>query len=218
MGMLEFGGLKFLWLGHAGFAIKNEKTVYIDPFEIRGGEKADIIFITHEHFDHCSPEDLKKIVSEKTLIVTISSCKDPLSKLKVKEVKVVKPGDMLNVEGIEVEAIPAYNLTKFRSPGVPFHPKQEAKVGYLLNIGGTQVYHAGDTDFTEDFKQVKAGILLIPVSGTYVMTADEAAEAANYIKPRLAIPMHYGAIVGDRSDAEKFKEQVACEVQILEKE
>ncbi|HEV2119998.1 MAG TPA: MBL fold metallo-hydrolase [Candidatus Bathyarchaeia archaeon] len=214
--MFEYQGVKISWLGHDSFRIKNGKTVIVDPFKIRPiPDKADIILISHEHFDHLSLDDIKKVSSEKTIVVTISACKKELSGVGVKEVKAVKPGDKVVLGDIVIEAVPAYNLNKFREPGKPFHPKEDGKVGFILSIKGVRIYHAGDTDPIPEMKGFKADVALLPVSGTYVMTPDEAAEAARMIKPRLAIPMHYGTIVGSEKDAEKFKQLSPCPVQIL---
>jgi L-ascorbate metabolism protein UlaG (beta-lactamase superfamily) len=218
--MFEYKGLKFTWLGHACFKIKNGgKTIYFDPYELRDGEQADIVFVTHSHFDHLSLDDLSKIVSEKTVVVVSEEGKAQLAKLKLKEVKSVKPGDTLTVEGIEVATVPAYNINKFKAPGQPFHPKEEGMVGYIIKVENVKVYHAGDTDKIAEMEGLNPDVALIPVSGTYVMTAEEAAEAVKLIKPKVAIPMHYGAIVGSREDAEKFKQLVKdVQVVILEKE
>ena len=217
--MLEYQGVKISWLGHDSFKIKNGKTIIIDPFKLRSApEKADILLVTHEHFDHLSLDDIKKVVSEKTTVVAISSCRSELSKLKVKEVKFVRPGDKVNVDDVTVEAVPAYNLNKFREPGKVFHPKGDGKAGYIVTVKGVRIYHAGDTDAIPEMKGLKTDVALLPVSGTYVMTSEEAAEAAKTINPRLAIPMHYGAIVGSERDAERFKQLATCPVQILKPE
>jgi L-ascorbate metabolism protein UlaG (beta-lactamase superfamily) len=217
--MFDYHGVKLSWLGHDGFRIQNGKVVYIDPFKIEtGGPKADIVLISHEHFDHCSVEDLTKIVTLATVIVAHSQSKDVLAKLKVKEVKIMKPGDKINVGDITVEAVPAYNLNKFREPGKAFHPKEDGKVGFIVTMKGVRIYHAGDTDHIPEMKNVQTDIALLPVSGTYVMTAQEAADAASTIKPQVAIPMHYGSIVGNAADADNFRKLVKCEVKLLEKE
>jgi L-ascorbate metabolism protein UlaG (beta-lactamase superfamily) len=207
------------WLGHDSFRIKNGKTVIIDPFKIRSiSDKADILLISHEHFDHLSLDDIKKVTSDKTIIVTIPACKKELSNLKAKEIKAVKPGDKVTFGDVTVEAVPAYNLNKFREPGKPFHPKEDGKVGFIVSVKGVRVYHAGDTDPIPEMKGIKADIALLPVSGTYVMTPEEAAQAAGMIKPKIAIPMHYGSIVGSESDAERFKQLAPCPVQVLKAE
>ena len=217
--MFEYQSLKISWLGHDSFRIKNGKTVIIDPFKIRPiPEKADILLITHEHYDHLSIDDIEKVVNENTTIVTIPAVKKELSSLKVKEVKAVKPGDKLKLGDISIDVMPAYNLNKFREPGKPFHPKEDGKVGFILSVKGVRIYHAGDTDPIPEMKNFKADIALLPVSGTYVMTPEEAGEATRMIKPKLAIPMHYGTIVGSESDAERFKQLAACPVQILKSE
>lgn len=217
--LFEYHGVKISWLGHDSFRIKNGKIIIIDPFKIRPIlDKADILLVTHEHFDHLSLDDIKKVSSDKTTIVTIPACKKELSGMKVKEVRAVKPGDKLEFGDVALEVVPAYNLNKFREPGRPFHPKEEGKVGFIVSVNGVRVYHAGDTDPIPEMKSVKTDVALLPVSGTYVMTPDEAAEATRMIKPKLAIPMHYGAIVGSESDADKFKQLAACPVQILKAE
>jgi L-ascorbate metabolism protein UlaG (beta-lactamase superfamily) len=216
--LYEYGGVKISWLGHDGFKIKNGKVVYIDPYEIKGGEKADILLISHDHDDHCSPEDVERIVSEKTIIITTAESKRKLAKTKAKEIRVAKPGEKVVIDGVSIETVPAYNVNKFRSPGQPFHPKQNEMLGFITTMNGVRIYHAGDTDLIPEMERFNVDIACIPVSGTYVMTAEEAAESTKRIKPKIAIPMHYGSIVGDASDAEKFKRLASCEVQILSKD
>jgi L-ascorbate metabolism protein UlaG (beta-lactamase superfamily) len=216
--VFEYKGVKITWLGHDGFRIQDGHTIYTDPFQIEGGVKADLVLVSHEHFDHCSVDDLKKIVTPNTTIVAHAQSKNELSKLKVKELRIVRPGDKLTVAGVGVEAVPAYNLNKFRSPGKPFHPKEDGKLGFILTVDGVRIYHAADTDHIPEMKGLAPDIALLPVSGTYVMTAKEAAEAAGSINPKIAIPMHYASIVGGVEDAEEFKKISKCEVTILQKE
>jgi L-ascorbate metabolism protein UlaG (beta-lactamase superfamily) len=217
--LYEYQGLKISWLGHDSFKIKNGKTVIIDPFKIRPtADKADILLISHEHFDHFSLDDIKKVVNENTTVVTIPAVKKDLSSLKVKEVKAVKPGDKLKIGDVSIEVIPAYNLNKFREPGKVFHPKEDGKAGFVIGIKGVRVYHAGDTDAIPEMKGLKPDVALLPVSGTYVMTPEEAAQAAKMVEPKLVIPMHYGVIVGTEKDAQKFKQLTTVEVQILKPE
>jgi len=217
--LYEYQGLKISWLGHDSFKIKNGKTVIIDPFKIRPtADKADILLISHEHFDHFSLDDIKKVVNQNTTIVTIPAVKKELSSLQVKEVKAVKPGDKLKIGEVSIEVVPAYNLNKFREPGKVFHPKEDGKAGFIIGIKGVRVYHAGDTDAIPEMKGLKPDVALLPVSGTYVMTPEEAAQAAKMVEPKLAIPMHYGVIVGTEQDAQKFKQLTTVEVQILKPE
>ncbi len=201
---------KITWLGHDGFRIDAEKTIYVDPYQIEGGPVADLILITHDHFDHCSPEDVAKIQGPETVIITE---KDSAKKL-TGDVRVVKPGETLDLGDVKVEAVPSYNTDK------DFHPKKNGWLGFIVETEGLKVYHAGDADFIPEMKDFEVDIALLPVSGTYVMTADQAVKAALAINPKLAIPMHYGAIVGDEQDALNFKKELEgkVEVSILEKE
>lgn len=196
---------KIVWLGHDGFRIDAAKTIYIDPYQISGDKKADLILITHEHFDHCSLDDVSKIQQDDTVIVTE---KDSAGKLSG-DVRVVAPGDSLMVDGIKIEALPAYNVDK------QFHPKANGWLGFIVEVDGVRVYHAGDTDFIPEMKDFRTDIALLPVSGTYVMTADEAVEAALAIEPQIVIPMHYGSIVGEDQDAVKFRDALGEKYQVI---
>jgi len=203
------------WLGHDTFKVSDgSKVIYTDPFKLKeGGDKADVILITHEHFDHCAPEDVAKIQKEDTVIVAPASCADKLSG----NVKVVRPGDKIEVKGVPIEVTWAYNTSKFRGPGQPFHPKSPDYVGYIFTAGGERIYLAGDTDLIPEMQGIDVEVALIPVSGTYVMTADEAVQAANTaIRAKTFIPMHYNSIVGTDEDAKKFAAGVKnAQVEIL---
>jgi L-ascorbate metabolism protein UlaG (beta-lactamase superfamily) len=197
---------KITWLGHASFRIEGSLTIYIDPWKLKGTPpKADIILITHEHHDHCSPEDVAKIASTNTMIVTE---KDAASKLKG-DIKIVAPGDTIEVKGINIEAVPAYNTDK------PFHPKSKGWLGFVFELDSTRYYHAGDTDCIPEMENLKPDVAMIPVSGTYVMDVAEALKAVKLIQPKKAIPMHWGEIVGNKRDAEAFKKQASCDVEIM---
>lgn len=211
---MEYENFQITWLGHACFKIKtNEKIIYIDPFQLDGGEKADLILITHDHFDHCSPEDVKKIQKEDTMIIYAGECGDKLTGNTVK----VVPGDKKEFGGIEIKAVPAYNIDKFREENVPYHPKESNFVGFIIEADGKRIYHAGDTDLIPEMDVVTADVVLLPVGGTYTMDAREAAEAVKKINPSIAVPMHWGAIVGDENNAKDFSRLCDCEVRIMEK-
>jgi L-ascorbate metabolism protein UlaG (beta-lactamase superfamily) len=218
--MLQYEGVQITWLGHDGFKLKKDRVVYVDPYKLGAKpEPADLVFVTHEHFDHLSVDDLRKVVTPRTTVVTINACEKAVKALKAKAVRLVIAGDALEVDGVGVEVLPAYNTNKFRSPGKPFHPKADGKVGFILRIGGVRVYHAGDTDEIPEMVKAKGvDVALLPVSGTYVMTAQEAIKACEAIQPKLAIPMHYGAIVGSATDAEAFRKALKCRVEILQPE
>jgi L-ascorbate metabolism protein UlaG (beta-lactamase superfamily) len=217
---MDFDGVSFHWLGHDGFRIvAGGKTIYIDPYQLSKAQHnrndADIVFISHNHFDHLSMDDLEHVIGKNTSIVAAKECVDQLRTAGAAEVKGAAPGDRLTVQGLQVEILPAYNTNK------KFHPKADNKVGFVITVGNMRIYHTGDTDDIPEMNQARPDVALVPVSGTYVMTAEEAARAVNEkIKPKkLAIPMHYGSIVGSEQDAAKFKQLVtACPVQILNRE
>ncbi|MDQ1334365.1 MAG: hypothetical protein QG552_1315 [Thermodesulfobacteriota bacterium] len=200
---------KMTWLGHDGFRIDAGKTIYFDPYQITGGPVADLILVSHEHFDHCSPEDIAKIQGPETIIVTE---KDAAKKL-TGDIRVMRPGDVLDLGDVKIQAVPSYNTDK------DFHPRKKGWLGFIVETEGVRVYHAGDADFIPEMEGLKVDIAFLPVSGTYVMTAEQAVNAALAIRPKLAIPMHYGAIVGDAQDAARFKKALEgkVDVRILEK-
>jgi L-ascorbate metabolism protein UlaG (beta-lactamase superfamily) len=193
------------WLGHDTFKIVGEKVIYTDPFNIKKRDTADIILITHEHYDHCSPEDVKALQGPKTVIVATPDCAKKLSG----NIKTVRAGDKITVEGIEIEAVPSYNTNK------KFHPKDNDWVGYIFTVQGQRIYLAGDTDYIPEMKNFNVDIALLPVSGTYVMTAQEAVNAALDINPRIAIPMHYDSIVGTKDDAKTFADGLKGKIEVV---
>ncbi len=198
------------WLGHDSFRFKGEKVVYVDPWKLApGAEKADLILVTHVHRDHLNKQDIDSISKPGTVVVGPSAVAEKLGGA----VTVVKPGDKITAAGVAVQVVPAYNLNK------KFHPKSAGYVGYIVTLNGKRIYHAGDTDLIPEMAQFKTDIALLPVSGTYVMTAAEAAEAANTLRPALAIPMHYGDpdVVGTSADADEFKRLAKVPVEIVPK-
>ena len=209
--MFKYRDIEIHWLQHASFKIKTRnKLIYIDPYQLKQQEPADFVFLTHSHYDHLSIEDLKKVVTEKTIIVCAVECLDKLEEITVGSIEPMEPYKSLDLEGLKVQTTPAFNLTK------KFHPEGNNWVGFIIDVEKVKIYHAGDTDMLEDLKKIECDIALLPVSGTYVMDAEEAAELANTIKPKVvAIPMHYGTIVGSVEDAEKFKSLCKCNVEIL---
>lgn len=186
---------------HSSIKIESKNTIYIDPFNLkRNYNDADIIFVTHDHYDHFSPDDIKKVMNEDTKIIVPYGLYEKASEIGFKDENIIEinPHEEKSVDGLKFETIPAYNIDK------KFHPRENGWVGYILQIDDMRYYIAGDTDITEDAKNVQCDVALVPVGGTYTMTAEEAAELVNYINPKAAVPTHYGSIVGNDEDAEVF--------------
>ena len=178
-----------------------EKVLYFDPFGIKGApHDADVIFITHSHYDHFSPEYIEKVRKADTVFVIPASMRNDLSKIvpETKNIVELEPGNVGTVGDLAVEAIPAYNVNK------AFHPKKNGWLGYVVETDGVRVYVAGDTDATDEARKVKCDVALLPIGGTYTMSAKEARELAKGLSPSAAIPTHYGMIVGSPSDYEVF--------------
>lgn len=220
--IMNIMGLDIQRLGHDSFKIEDEdKIIYIDPYQIEAGEKADYIFVTHDHFDHCSTNDIRKIVKMETIIIASKNCEGMLSKFRgtMKDVVFMGQNESKDIRGLKVETLPAYNINKFMGPNQPFHPKSYGGLSFIIMMGKLRVLHAGDTDSTPELRSLKnIDIAMLPVSGKYVMTSDEAANLALSMRPKVAIPMHYGNIVGSDSDAVRFKsivEQEGVKAQIL---
>jgi L-ascorbate metabolism protein UlaG (beta-lactamase superfamily) len=221
---MKIENIEIKWLGHSGFLIKNSQIIYIDPYNIKNGlEKADLILITHSHYDHCSIADIQKIIKEGTKIILPADAQSKVTRFNIPiEIEIIEVGQEISFNGIKVSAFPAYNIDK------PFHPKEEGWIGYILKIDNISIYHAGDTDIIPEMQKLtgykqsgKKFIALLPIGGRFTMNAEEAVEAVKIIKPSLAIPMHYGSIVGNEEDAKEFQE--LCEekgfnVIILKKE
>ncbi len=204
---------KMHWFGQASFRIdNNDKYIYIDPFDLpEDSPVADIIFITHGHGDHLSADQIKKIIDKNTLIVGPASEEEQLTALEVPNLKLVKPFDTLEVKHIPVEVIPAYNIKKTK-----YHPRDNNWVGYILTINETKVYHAGDTERIPEMKKINCDIALIPLGQTYTMSSvKEAAEAIMDIKPKVAIPMHYGIYEGKSDDADKFQSYLNEKIDVV---
>ena len=186
-------------------------TIYVDPLEIgNDAHDADYILITHDHYDHFSPEDIRKIVKADSILVVPEKMADKAQEVAgdVGKIETVKPGVYRELNGLEFETVPAYNLLK------PFHPKSAEWVGYVLRIDGQRIYIAGDTDATKEAKAVKCEIALVPIGGTYTMDAKKAAELVNTIRPNVAIPVHYGSIVGKPADGQVFAENVKDPIKV----
>ncbi len=188
-------------LYHSSIRINKEKTIYIDPFKIdRNYNDADIVFITHDHYDHYSEEDIDKVINENTIIIIPEELLTKLLRKGINKnaVITVESNKEYMVQGIKFETIPAYNTNK------AFHPKENDWVGYIITLDGIRYYIAGDTDITEENRKVKCDVAFVPVGGTYTMDFKEAAQLINEIQPKIAVPIHYGSVVGTKQDATDF--------------
>ena len=192
--------MRLKWLGHASWKLEaGGKTVYIDPYQGDYDEKADLVLVTHSHTDHCDPSKIELIKGDNTVIVAPADCGSKIGAT----VKSLKPGEKMSLDGVTVEAVEAYNVKRFRSPGVPFHPKGLG-VGYLIRSEGKTIYHVGDSDFIQEMKELEGiDMMLVPSGGTYTMDIEDAAEATIAVHPKKAVPMH----LWDK-DAGEFKRRV----------
>jgi L-ascorbate metabolism protein UlaG (beta-lactamase superfamily) len=207
------------WLGHSGFLIRaGRANVYIDPYRVPDdAPAADVILVTHHHYDHFSPRDVEKLSTESTWLIGPATVAERVSG----QVVSVRPGELVepdSVRGIDVRAVAAYNTSKRNAQGEPFHSRESGGVGFDLRVFGERLYHAGDTDVIPEMDEVTGvEVALLPVSGVYVMTPGEAAEAARRIGPKVAVPMHWGEHIGTRDDALAFARKAPVEVRILDK-
>ena len=201
------------WLGHDSFRLEGSSTVYIDPWKVGpGAPPADLILVTHDHYDHLSADDIARLATAQTTVIGPAAVTDQLEGLRV---VTVAPGDTVTIGPVVVTAVPAYNIDKFRAPGEVFHPREAGYVGYVVELDGRRIYHAGDTDAIPEMRDVRCDVALLPVSGTYVMTADEALEAVGMISATVVVPMHFGDIVGSEADAARLKRSSPVPVEIL---
>jgi L-ascorbate metabolism protein UlaG (beta-lactamase superfamily) len=204
------------WLGHDAFRLDGSSTVYIDPWKLPAGAgPADLILVTHDHFDHFSAADIASIATAATTLIGPAAVTGQVNGLKT---VTLAPGESAAVGGVTVTAVPAYNLDKFRRPGEPYHPREAGYLGYVVEMDGLRVYHAGDTDAIPEMKDVRCDVALLPVGGTFTMTAEEAASACEALSAAVAVPMHFADIVGTRADAERFRELCHTPVTILSPE
>ena len=194
---------RLTWLGHAGFFFEGPPKIFIDPFRIAGGPSADLVLLTHPHYDHCSPADLARIVSDDTDIVCTRDCLPALRELE--------PGTRLQLHGVTVEAVPAYTR-KSR-----MHGRDQGWVGYIVQVDGVRWYHAGDTDYIPEMRHMRVDVACLPISGGETMNIVEAAAAANCLAPQVVVPMHYGTL-GDEIDPELFGNLTRVTVRTLQRD
>ena len=192
---------RFTWFKQSAYLWRGDGlTVYIDPWAVTTDDPADAIFITHAHYDHFQPEEIERLRTPNTRILAPGNVASELTG----NVTAVRPGDSLEVAGIRVQAVPAYNVKEER---LEMHPKRNAWVGYVLTLGSNTYYHAGDTDHAPELSDITTDVAFLPIGGTYTMDATEGAGLARAIGPRVAVPMHYGFVVGQASDAGRFEKE-----------
>lgn len=201
------------WLGHDSFRLDGSVTVYIDPWKLPANQPvAGVILVTHEHFDHLSLPDVEKVSGPDTVLIgpaPVTAQVDAVATVTL------APGESADVSGVQVTAVPAYNVDKFRAPGAPYHPREAGGVGFVVSLDGVRYYHAGDTDAVPEMADVHCEVALLPVGGKFTMTAEEAAGACELIDAAAAVPMHYGEVIGDVRDAERFRDRCRIPVTIL---
>jgi len=197
---------------HSSIRIEKEKIIYIDPFRIKKElHDADLILVTHSHFDHYSKEDIEKVMNKNTILVFPKSMQNEVSCYDEKRVILFDVYEKKTIIGIEVETVPSYNVNK------PMHPKENGWVGYILKMEGPRIYVLGDTDINEDVLMQTCDIALVPIGGTYTTNAVEAATLVNNLKPSIAIPTHYGTLVGDKNMVDDFIQNVDKNIKIIHK-
>lgn len=198
---------------HSSIKFSKDIIIYFDPYKInKDYHDADIIFITHSHYDHYSPLDIKKVIKDNTIVVCPKDVKEELLKLNINNIIEVVPNKDYEVLNIKFKTIPAYNINK------NFHPKENNWVGYLINYNNVKYYIAGDTDITEENKNIICDVAFVPIGGTFTMDYKEAASLINEIQPKIAVPTHYGLIVGNKDDGIKFSKllnnSIECKIYI----
>jgi L-ascorbate metabolism protein UlaG (beta-lactamase superfamily) len=202
---------KLHWLGHDSFRLDGPPVIYFDPWQLSEQPPlAGLVLVSHEHHDHCSPADVSKISGPNTVVIAGGDAAKELPGARP-----IKPGERLQAAGVTIEAVPSYNTDKFRAPGVPFHPKEAGHVGFVVTVEGVRLYFAGDTDHVPEMADFSCDVALLPVSGIYVMTADEAAAAARTMKPQIVVPMHYGSGIGTADDGHRFAQLYEGETVLL---
>ena len=192
------------WLGHASFRIDAGVVIYIDPWKLRDPVPADLVLVTHSHFDHLSVNDIAKIATDDTVIVCAECIQDKMPG----QVRALAPGDSTTVGEVSIEAVPAYNTDK------PNHPRSAGHVGYVIEVGGRRIYHAGDTDLIPEMDDIRCDVALLPVGGTYTMDVDQAVEAAQRLRPKIVVPMHWGDVVGSERDVRRMQGLLPDSIQL----
>lgn len=205
-------------LGHAGFVVdytEQKFSLAFDPYDVKEERAVDYIFVSHPHFDHCDANSIRKMLGPNTKIIAPQSCANELESFGA-AVELIDDETKRESKSFKYWPIPAYNIDKFRTPSEVFHPKELGGVGWIVEVGSTRWYHAGDTDLTPEMAELKKiDVAFLPISGTFVMTLDEARQAAETLKPDVVIPMHYGKLLGSVSEAYRFQNLLGDKVKVM---
>jgi L-ascorbate metabolism protein UlaG (beta-lactamase superfamily) len=214
----NYDGATITALGHAGFRVEYPEKGFsfaFDPYDISETEPVDFIFISHPHFDHCDPASIRKLLKKKTKVIAPNVCAKELAEFG-EAVELVDDKNKRESEFFKYWTVPAYNIDKFRTPSEVFHPKEKGYVGWIVEVGSTRYYHAGDTDMTPEMEALKKiDVAFLPISGTFVMTLEEAMKAAEILEPDVTIPMHFGKLLGSVSEANRFQNLLRDKLKVM---
>ena len=213
-----YDGATITALGHAGFRVEYTEQSFsfaFDPYDVRECEPVDFVFVSHPHFDHCDPVAIRKILKPNGKAIAPNSCEKELAEF-VSQLELVADKEKRESTFFKYWMIPAYNIDKYRTPSEVFHPKESGFVGWIVEVGSTRYYHAGDTDFTPEMEALKKiDCAFLPISGTFVMTLEEALKAAEILEPDVVVPMHYGKLLGSVSEAHRFQNLLKDKVKVM---
>lgn len=205
-------------LGHAGFVVEfidKKLRIAFDPYDIKEEQPVDYVFVSHQHFDHCDVVSIRKLLKKSTIIVAPACCERELAEFG-EQLELMTDKEKHKLKQCIYWALPAYNVNKFRTPNEVFHPKEMGGVGFVVEVDGFRMYHAGDTDRIPEMDGLKKlDLAFLPISGTFVMTLEEAIEAARVLKPKMVIPMHFGKLLGSVGDANRYHNMLREQIPVM---
>lgn len=205
-------------LGHAGFIVEftdRKLRIAFDPYDIKEELPVDYVFVSHQHFDHCDVNSIRKLLKSSTKIVAPACCDHELAEF-ASQLELLNDKDKHKLKDLIYWALPAYNVNKFRTPNEVFHPREMGGVGFVVEVDGLRMYHAGDTDFIPEMEGLKKlDLAFLPISGTFVMTLEEAIQAAQTLKPKMVVPMHFGKLLGSVGDANRYHNMLREQISVM---